>query len=122
MEDCERLLNNPCYNVHIWLDGMTMYFPVGFFGDYHRSFRHNSYGIGYVKEKWGYEAEKAAKIHIVRDFDDKIILDTYKDLNKWYNKAIMWFNNPENMELRLAPSIIAAWNNNSLVKMATEKI
>ena len=68
--DCLRLLRKSYNDVHMWIDHMAGDFPIQLFQDYHRSFRHNSYGLSVVRSKFGPKAELAAKIHLVRDCED----------------------------------------------------
>ena len=68
--DCLRLLRKSYNEVHMWIDRMAGDFPIQLFQDYHRSFRHNSYGLSVIRSKFGPEAEIAGKIHLVRDCED----------------------------------------------------
>lgn len=67
-DDCNRLLGYPWSEVHYYLDELHKKYPIGEYLDYHRQFRHNQKGVDYCRKKWGEEAAKAAKIHIVRDW------------------------------------------------------
>lgn len=67
--DCLHLLQKPMWEVHAWLDEMSQVFPVELFIDYHRSFRHNSWGVQQCLEMWGSDGEKAARIHLLRDWN-----------------------------------------------------
>lgn len=78
--DCLHLLQKPMWEVHAWLDEMNRVFPYQLFYDYHRSFRHNSWGVQQCLEMWGPDGEKAARIHLLRDWDDKVMI-------KWINLA-----------------------------------
>ena len=67
IEDCERLLGNPFTYVHLWLDWYAKKYPPNKFLEFHRQFRHNDYGVSVMKHEYGFYAETAAKIHIIRD-------------------------------------------------------
>jgi len=69
MEDCERILGNPFEHVHRWLDEFAKKWKPHIYLEYHRQFRHHAKGVEEVKEKWGFYAEQAAKLHIIRDND-----------------------------------------------------
>ncbi len=45
MYDCKELLGNGWGEVHQFLDQMTKKFPPSAYGEYHRTFFHNTYGI-----------------------------------------------------------------------------
>ena len=66
--DCERELGQRFEHVHEWLDELQAEF-----GSAHRVFRHNTRGIEMVRAKWGDEAATAAKIHIRRDCNGRIL-------------------------------------------------
>lgn len=114
-DDCLKLLGKNFQYTHEWLDQYVRIFDAGTFQDYHRSFLHNSYGLEIAKAKWGDEAEKAAKIHLARDFDDQALIEKLPGLA---NRAIIWFNNLTNMEVYMHPSVIKRWNSESLVSIA----
>ena len=59
---CQQLLGQSFPQVHIWLDE---YFAQG--GPSHRCRRHHIEGVEQVRSKWGNDAAKAAKIHILQD-------------------------------------------------------
>jgi len=64
----------------------------------------------------------AAKIHIIRDYDDKIDLRKKyvkkEDIEGVYKKAVMWFNDIRNMDIHLYPDIIKGWGGKALVALA----
>ena len=98
-KDCKDILGKEYGHVHIWLDFYARIFTLRPYSDYHRTFRHNSYGLKVVEEIWGKWAMEAAKIHLVRDIDefwpkDFDIFD-YKNV---IGEALKYFNNMENME------------------------
>lgn len=121
---CNKYLGKPYREVHKWLDEFAGVFPIGFFNDYHRSFRHNSYGIQIIRARWGLEAEKACKLHLVQD--------VYGINYKWsidvalgkYPKAVIFLNNLNNMEPIVHQSTMEAWIKEgfSLVSLATRKL
>lgn len=115
--DCLELLGEDFLHVHEWLDQCARHFPPVVWNDYHRSFLHNGYGIAIVEAKWGNRAKQAALIHIARDYDD--VRDSNK-IVEIVNKALMWFNNIENMEPHVHPSTIRAWKGKSLVSLLVE--
>jgi hypothetical protein len=67
MEDCERVLGEPFEYVHKWMDEFAKKYPPPIYLEYHRKFRHNAEGVKEVGRKWGFYAERAAKLHIIRD-------------------------------------------------------
>lgn len=67
IEDCERILGNDFVHVHKWMDELAKKWNPFIYLEYHRQFRHHAEGVKYVKKKWGEYAEKAAKLHIIRD-------------------------------------------------------
>lgn len=125
--DCLRLLQKSYNDVHMWIDHMAGVFPIQFFQDYHRSFRHNSYGLSVVRSKFGPEAELAAKIHIVRDCEDwccpnrfgRLTLD---DVLEKLPKCLLYLNDLQNMEPMVHNYVVQGWlkENKSLVSIATE--
>jgi len=119
IEDCINLINEPHEKVHKWLDEYAKVFPVSVFNDYHRTFRHNSYGLKCIYGMWGKESYKAAKIHLIRDYDGKI-----ENYNDDINKMMIWYDNPMNMEFIVHSSVIDGWLKEgfSLVTLATKDI
>jgi hypothetical protein len=115
-EDCEMILGKPYEFVHQWLDVMNSIFPFQIFSDYHRSFRHNSYGIAYL-ESVSYKHGLAGRIHIIKDYcamyteesflikDDFMLfhekLKNASDIMKYSNKALMYFNNLKNFDVQI---------------------
>ncbi len=121
-KDCKALLGKPFKTVHLFLDQYAKVFDVGTFVEYHRSFLHNKRGILLAQQCCGREAGLAAKIHIVRDYYEQSLVD--KDL-EWIErkigKALMYFNNRDNMEPELHPSVVHAWGGKSLCCIAFEQ-
>uniref|UniRef100_A0A6M3JZ97 Uncharacterized protein n=1 Tax=viral metagenome TaxID=1070528 RepID=A0A6M3JZ97_9ZZZZ len=122
VRDCKFLLGKPYTKIHLWLDQYAKMFPIGMFNDYHRTFLHNSYGIGILEDTMDINTVIAAKIHIIRDWDDHVDLrKRYGDISNIknvYNKAIIWFNNLMNMDVILYPDIIKGWGGKALVALA----
>ena len=98
-DDCKDILDKEYRYVHIWLDFYARVFTIRPYGVYHRSFRHNDYGLKVIEGMWGREAREAAKIHLVRDIDDS----WPEDFNIWDYKNVIketmeYFNKMEDME------------------------
>ncbi len=68
MEDCRLLLGNDWKDVHLFLDKMAKEFPINVFGEYHRTFLHNTYGLTIIEHKIGKEAYLAGLIHLHADY------------------------------------------------------
>ena len=122
IRDCKFFLGSGYKDVHIWLDQFTKMFPTGIFNDYHRTFLHNHYGIKILEDTMNKDIVLAAKIHIIRDYDDKIDLRKKyvkkEDIEGVYKKAVMWFNDIRNMDIHLYPDIIKGWGGKALVALA----
>lgn len=113
IKDCEKYLGEPYEEVHKWFDEFSKLFQPSVFNDYHRTFRHNSYGLTCIKGMWGKEAELAGRIHLVRDYlegpiPNENILQKYIN-GKHFNKMMKFWNNPMNMELEFHSDILNAW-------------
>lgn len=67
IEDCEQVLGKGYKEVHEWLDHFAKKWNPHFYLEYHRQFRHHAEGVKEVGKRWGYYAEIAAKLHIIRD-------------------------------------------------------
>jgi len=118
-KDCMSILGTDCENVHVFLDQYAEIFPIEVFSDYHRSFLHNTYGVTICRSIWGPVGEKAAIIHVVRDFVMEPIHDkTMKWVMKNSKKALVYFNNLENFQIHMSPNVINAWDNKSLCAIA----
>lgn len=111
IEDCLRFLDKPYEKVHKWLDNYANAFPVSIFNDYHRTFRHNTYGLEFLHAMWGPNAKEAGRIHLIRDYLEGPItkgkIEHYTGEN--YRKMMQWYDNPMNMELVLHNTIIEGW-------------
>jgi len=118
--ECKKILGEPHWEVHRFLDQYAGAFPVDHFVDYHRTFLHNSYGLKIVEARWGLEARTAALVHLYRDYHEGSI--SHLSLKKILERvltAVMWFNRMmHGYEPR--PHIIRAWNGKSLVYLATK--
>ena len=98
-DDCKDILGHEYRNVHIWLDYYARVFTIIPYGGYHRTFRHNSYGLKCIMDMWGKEAMESVKIHLVRDIDEF----WSKDFNIWDYRNVVpetmdYFNNLEQLE------------------------
>ena len=121
-EDCKALLGRSFEEVHKFLDQYSKVFDVGTFIEYHRTFLHNKRGILLAQERWGKKAGLAAKIHIVRDYHEQSLTDKNLEwIEEKVGKALMYFNNRDNMEPELHPSIMNAWGGKSLCCIAFEQ-
>lgn len=118
MNDCKRLLGDTCQDVHLFLDKYAEIFLIQQFGEYHRSFLHNKYGIEVAKARWGLIGEKAATIHIVRDYVEMPI-KSFKVVDQYFNRAMKYFNNLTNFDIDIPPHVIRAWDGKGLVTVAT---
>lgn len=67
IEDCIRLLGDGYDHVHAYLDFYAKKWPPHLYTEYHRKFRHNGQAVERCKEMWGFYAERAAMIHLIRD-------------------------------------------------------
>jgi hypothetical protein len=116
-EDCSIYLGLPYEKVHKWLDAYASSFPPPLFGEYHRSFRHNSRGVQLCQEYFGGESGRAAIIHIVRDLNrwymrpfDSYDLDDLLGLYKELNVKIL--NNPEGVfDCIIPPQFLDSYHN-----------
>ena len=93
--DCLHLIQKPMWEVHAWLDELNRVFPYQLFEDYHRSFRHNSWGIQQCLEMWGPDGESAARIHLLRDWFPDVKI-------KWMGLAEALRQSAEAWEKKLA--------------------
>lgn len=112
-KDCKRLIGNHFNDVHMWIDHMAGDFPIQLFQDYHRSFRHNSYGLSVVRSKFGPKAELAAKIHLVRDCEDwlcpKFEQYSIEGILELLPKALLYLNDLQNMEPMIHNYLVQTW-------------
>ncbi len=120
--DCLHLLEKPMVNVHLWLDGLNRVFPYQLFGEYHRAFRHNGYGVQFCLENWGPDGEKAALIHLLRDWNDSYLLKhmNLEEALRFARKALMFFNQMEGFWVQLNPQF-ANWLEKGWVNQAHEE-
>lgn len=95
IEDCERILGEPFEEVHRWLDELAKKWNPVIHFEYHRQFRHHAEGVAYIKEKWGFYAEQAAKLHIIRDNEMYLpvpVIDIMREdmIDELYEKALKY--------------------------------
>lgn len=126
IRDCKRLLKDKkkgYRRVHLFLDQYAQTFPIGYFTDYHRTFLHNSYGLEIIRSTWGEEAYIAGLIHLYRDYMEAPITTLSLDtIIQRSGKAIIYFNSDfDQLEPRFDPSVVAAWEGESLVSLATKE-
>ncbi len=85
--DCERLLGNPCEDVHHWLDELYRQFAA-----LHRFARHHWRGVDEAGKLFGELGRKAAIVHILdcgwiptaRDWEEKKVDALGFKINKPY--------------------------------------
>ena len=108
IKDCENILGHGYNKVHRWLDNYADVFPIKIYGGYHRTFRHNKWGLHQIKNNWGEKAMEAGKIHLVRDVYDIYDKRTFDilDYKNYIGKALIYFNDPAHMEPLFAPAMI----------------
>jgi hypothetical protein len=120
--DCLHLLEKPMAQVHEYLDEMNQVFPFQLFGEYHRTFRHNGYGVQYCLKMWGPNGQKAAMVHLLRDWNDTLVIK-HMNLDQALEKAreaVMFFNRLEHLFLGLNPQF-ADWLDKGWVNQAHEE-
>ncbi len=118
-KDCKALLGRPFEKVHKFLDQYAEVFDVGTFTEYHRTFLHNKRGILLAQEYWGREAGLAAKIHLVRDYHEQSLIGKNPEwIEEKIGRALIYFNNSDNLEPQIHPSIVRAWDGKSLSQIA----
>lgn len=102
--DCEEILGDSFLEVHEWLDGMNKYFPFQIFSDYHRSFRHNSYGITILGSR-SFQHELAGRIHLLRDYYHVLsrweYVDNTEEIIRKSNMVIVYFNDIEKFDIQI---------------------
>jgi hypothetical protein len=118
-EDCYELIAGRYEEVHKFLDHYAERFPIHVFGEYHRSFLHNKYGLKIIRAQWGHLAFVAALIHMVRDYIEMPVRK-WDQLDRHLGKTFLYFNNMDNFEPHLNPYIVQAWQGKSLVLISEE--
>ena len=113
-KDCKRLLGEHFNDVHMWIDKIAGVFPIQLFQDYHRTFRHNTYGLEVAGALFGPKGKLAAKIHLVRDCEDWLCplrFDGYslEEILEKLPKALLYLNNLENMEPMIHNYLVQTW-------------
>ena len=95
--DCLHVVGKPMAEVHLWLDALNRVFPHELFGEYHRTFRHNAFGVQVCLENWGPDGQKAALVHLIRDWDDRVLIKHMKpeEVLQLAGKALVYWNNVE---------------------------
>jgi len=121
--DCLHLLDKPMPQVHEWLDEMNEIFPFQLFGDYHRSFRHNSYGVEYCSMKWGIDGKNASLIHLLRDWNDSVYIKhmNLEKVLKESKKALIYFNTLDEQDILILPQQFKSWEGKSIVAQAIKE-
>lgn len=103
-KDCKEILGRNFIDVHQWLDELNGYFPFQIFSDYHRSFRHNSYGIEYLKSV-SFQYELAGRIHLLRDYYQVLssweYVDNNEEIIRKSNIVLVYFNNLEKFDVQI---------------------
>jgi len=101
IKDCEKILGNGFEEVHKWLDQYAKKYNPFLMLEYHRQFLHHAKGVEKVKEKWGFYAEQAAKLHIIRDCSVYIYFNIDKiredDIEPLYQKALKFCHDPKDV-------------------------
>jgi len=95
IEDCERILGEDFTYVHQWMDELSKKWNTSIYLEYHRQFRHHAEGVEYIKKKWGFYAERAAKLHIIRDNEMYLsiaVIDIIREdqIDDLYQKALQY--------------------------------
>lgn len=117
--DCKALLGKAYREVHQFLDQYAQDFPVSVFFEYHRTFLHNQYGINLVHVRFRGQADKAAMIHIVRDWHEMPLGEMKMEwIRAKLGKALMHFSSLDQFDPRLDPGIVSAWKGKSLCSLA----
>lgn len=102
--DCESILGRPFTDVHKWLDEMNSVFPFQVFSDYHRSFRHNSYGIAILRDI-SIMHEIAGRIHLIRDYyhmlNRRDYINNMPEIIRKSNIVLVYFNNLEKFDVQI---------------------
>lgn len=108
IKDCKNILGHRYTKVHKWLDYYAGIFIIQIYGGYHRTFRHNKWGLLQIENNWGEKAMEAGKIHLVRDMVDLFDRKTFDilDYKNHIGKVLMYFNDPTDMEPIFAPTMI----------------
>lgn len=95
IEDSSRILGGDYIHVHEWMDFYAKRWNPHIYLEYHRQFRHNAKGIEFIKNKWGFYSEQAAKLHIVRDNEMYLplpVIDIMREdqIQELYEKALVF--------------------------------
>lgn len=108
IKDCENILGHKYTKVHKWMDYYAHIFIIQMYGGYHRTFRHNKWGLLQIRNNWGDGAMEAGKIHLVRDTQDLFNVQTFDilDYKNHIGRSLMYFNDPTDMEPLFPPTMI----------------
>lgn len=118
-QDCKAILGRAYENVHLILDQYAKVFDIAIFGDYHRTFLHNQFGVELARHKFGKNGARAAMIHIVRDWHGMPLgRQTWEWVERNLGKTFMHFNNMDFFDPHLDPRIISAWKGKGLCCIA----
>ena len=98
-EDCLSVLGETFEHVHKWLDEYAKKYSPMIYLERHRQYRHHAKGIAEVKEQWGFYAERAAKLHIIRDneqFLGYVMVSAIREdqIDELYEKALRFCHDP----------------------------
>lgn len=92
IEDCINILGEGFEKVHKWLDAYAKKWNPFLYLERHRKYRHHSEGVKEIGRKYGYYAEQAAKLHIIRDNALYVYcnMDTLREdeIEEYYQKAL----------------------------------
>ena len=97
-EDCLRVFGFRYKEVHEWLDEYAKKYNVFVYSEYHRKFRHHRKGVEEVKEKFGYYASQAAKLHIIRDYEMYLLKPVFcgiireEDIDKYFDELECYYH------------------------------
>lgn len=101
-KDCMALLGTAHLDVHLFLDKMCKEFPIQIFGEYHRTFLHNTYGLTILQHKMGEEAYKAGLIHLYADYTEFAVRHLkLETVLKRAKNIIPWWDNCEFIDLAM---------------------
>jgi hypothetical protein len=94
-EDCLRLLGDEYDHVHKYLDYFAAKWPPHIHLEYHRKFRHNKLAVEFCKKTWGFYAERAAMIHLIRDNELYIMVKPFyqmeiDEVDYYYERALKY--------------------------------
>ena len=113
-EDCLRILGNEYKDIHEWLDEYSKKWNPFVYLEKHRQYRHHAEGVKEVRRKWGHYAEKAAKIHIIRDEAMYVYcnMETLREdeIEPYYQKVLKYCH-PVPLNDRWKKDVLTAYEN-----------